>query len=67
MNDKIYLHLEIDEDGRKRILDQDGRELYGIVRIESESEVKSVDMLSVTFYEAGPDGEVITNGGHRRG
>lgn len=67
MNDKIYLHLEIDEDGRKRILDQDGRELYGIVRIESESEVNSVDMLSVTFYEAGTDGEVITNGGHRRG
>lgn len=67
MNDKIYLHLEIDEDGRKRIFDQDGRELYGVIRIESESAENSVDMLSVTFCEARLGGEAVKNGGHRRG
>lgn len=67
MNDKIYLRLDIDEEGRKRILDQHGREVHGVTVIESRCAVDDIDMLTVTFFENGADGEAITNGGHRRG
>lgn len=67
MNDKIYLRLDIDEEGRKRILDQHGREVHGVSAIESRCAVDAIDMLTVTFCEADAEGEIITNGRHRHG
>ena len=61
---KIYLHLEI-RNGAKVIVDQDGREVEGVIRIDSHCATDEIDSLDITVYETKPNGQVVYSGGHR--
>ena len=63
MVNKIYLRLII-EDGVKKVVDQDGRELEGVIAVESRSAIDEIDTLTVTTYQYSAAGEPILRGGN---
>ncbi len=60
---KIYLRLIID-DGVKKVVDQDGRELEGLLSIESRSAVDEDDTLKLEVFQYSPTGKPIWKGGN---
>jgi len=61
---KIYLHLEI-RNGAKFIVDQDGREVEGVQRIDTHTALNEIDTLDITLSEMDSKGGLIVSGGHQ--
>ena len=62
--EKIYLRLVI-EDGRKYVVDQDGRELADVIYLSSTSVFDALDEVTVVFYDHDETGKILMSGGKR--
>ena len=62
--EKIYLRLVI-EDGRKYVVDQDGRELADVIYLSSTSVFDGTDEVTAVFYDHDEKGNVLISGGNR--
>ena len=63
-NNKIYLRMVI-EDGRKYIVDQDGRELADVIYLSSTSVMDAIDEVTAVFYDHDENGKMLMSGGKR--
>lgn len=63
MSDKIYLRMAI-LDGVKTVVDQNGRQVAGLISMVSECEVNGVDTIQTKIQEHDESGKIITNGGN---
>jgi len=61
---KIYLRLVIIE-GKKYVVDQDGRQVENIIGIDSHCRADEIDEIVITLHETDQNGRMIMTGGHR--
>lgn len=54
----MYLKLDM-KDGRKRVIDQDDREVMGVISVVSSSAVHAIDTLTIEVVQYCGTGEVI--------
>lgn len=62
-NKYVYLRLDM-KDGRKRVIDQDGREVMGVTSVISNSACGERDTLTIEVVQHDGMGEVIVSGGN---
>ena len=59
----IYLRAVI-EDGVKRVIDQHGREVGAVRKMEISAAAGEADCITLVIEERDEDGNMIANGGH---
>ncbi len=52
MDGKIHLRLKEFEDGVRKVVDQDGREVFGIVNTLLKLEAGGANILQIDLYES---------------